>query len=456
MARILRANVGRTPPFNSCAGDIEEIGGVEDEFIFEGTAAQFQPRRGGREYSFDGKWEIEAKSEAPYRTRMIVWRPADPTAFNGTVLVLWNNVSSGVDVCGTLPRTPPLVADGFAVVGVSVQEAGVRGPVMVSPAEMPGISIPPPPPALKAHDPARYGDLDHPGDGYSYDIFTQAAELLRSGDSDGIDPLDGLQGRRLVAMGASQSANRLATYLNAIEPVSKSFDGYLLVVYAGVGCHLDASRVPNPPESPYDIAHLLPWRSHVLRSDFEVPVLVVNSETEAGQCYPNSNPDTEYMRWWEFAGAAHSGVADLEEIGIMMGLGGCSVSFAPAWRGAIHTMQRWLDGEVPRQQPRLVPSGDVPTFDRDEHGNAVGGIRLPDLEAPLGTHIGQSASEGLLNMFGSSTPFSPEKVRTLYPSRDVWFDRYKTALDQLVDTEVFLPDDAADVLARVSALEYPG
>jgi hypothetical protein len=59
-------------------------------------------------------------------------------------------------------------------------------------------------------------------------------------------------------------------------------------------------------------------------------------------------------------------------------------------------------------------------------------------------------------MFGSSTPFSPEQVRTLYPSRDVWFDRYKTALDQLVDTEVFLPDDVADVLARVSALGYPG
>ena len=34
---------------------------------------------------------------------------------------------------------------------------------------------------LKAIDPARYGSLDHPGDAYSYDIYTQVARAVRAG-----------------------------------------------------------------------------------------------------------------------------------------------------------------------------------------------------------------------------------------------------------------------------------
>ena len=34
---------------------------------------------------------------APYRTRIVVVRPQDPTQFNGTVVLEWLNVSSGFD-----------------------------------------------------------------------------------------------------------------------------------------------------------------------------------------------------------------------------------------------------------------------------------------------------------------------------------------------------------------------
>jgi hypothetical protein len=33
--------------------------------------------------------------------------------------------------------------------------------------------------SLKEMDPERYGSLVHPGDGYSFDIFTQVAQALR-------------------------------------------------------------------------------------------------------------------------------------------------------------------------------------------------------------------------------------------------------------------------------------
>ena len=35
---------------------------------------------------------------------------------------------------------------------------------------------------LKKIDPARYGTLNHPGDSYSYDIFTQTGDLVRRED----------------------------------------------------------------------------------------------------------------------------------------------------------------------------------------------------------------------------------------------------------------------------------
>ena len=53
-----------------------------------------------------------------------------------------------------------LIRDGFAWVGVSAQQVGVD--------------------SAKATDPAEYSSLSHPGDSFSYDIFSQAGEAVRS------------------------------------------------------------------------------------------------------------------------------------------------------------------------------------------------------------------------------------------------------------------------------------
>ena len=72
---------------------------------------------------------------------------------------------------------------------------------------------------LQALDPERYGDLHHPGDGFSYDIYTQvgrgAAVARRR-----LDPLDGLDVERVLAAGESQSAFALTTYVNGVQPLT--------------------------------------------------------------------------------------------------------------------------------------------------------------------------------------------------------------------------------------------
>jgi len=66
--------------------------------------------------------------------------------------------------------------------------------------------------SLKNQDPQRYSPLHHPGDGYAYDIFSQAGRLARNEEI-----LRGLRAEHVIALGESQSALFLTTYINAVE-----------------------------------------------------------------------------------------------------------------------------------------------------------------------------------------------------------------------------------------------
>ena len=92
---------------------------------------------------------------------------------------------------------------------------------------------------------------------------------------------------------------------------------------------------------------------------------------------------------------------------------------------------------------------------RDEHGNAIGGIRWPDLEAPLGTHTAEHFGDGLNMLIGNTTAFPPEKIRASTRTTRTWLAPYGAALDHLVETEVVLPDDAAEMRARAEVRPLP-
>ena len=91
-------------------------------------------------------------------------RPVDASAFNGTVVVEWLNVSGGLDAGPDWTSAHVgLIRSGTAWVGVSAQEVGIDGS-----GNSLGAAL-----ALKNADPERYAPLAHPGDSYSYDLFSQ-------------------------------------------------------------------------------------------------------------------------------------------------------------------------------------------------------------------------------------------------------------------------------------------
>lgn len=163
-------------------------GWTEQEFAATGSAGTYTA---DGDLPEDGTWDLtdDQSASAEYRTRVLVRRPpAD--AFNGTVVLEWLNVSSGIDADPDyLMAHEELFREGYAWVGISAQTIGVEGgdvsvPVDIDAAgDVAGKG-------LKGIDPERYGSLEHPGDAYSYDIYTQVGRALRASGSDG--PLGGL------------------------------------------------------------------------------------------------------------------------------------------------------------------------------------------------------------------------------------------------------------------------
>jgi len=442
-------------PFAAATFDLDARGYVEDEWQLEGDA-QLYRHRSGTDRSVDGRWQAEPSGSAAFVTRLLVRRPADPARFNGTVVLFWNNVSLGFDLLAG--ESPEIYDGGFAFVGVSTQRNGVHG--------YPGGASP----GLTIWDPSRYGSLSIPSDGAAYDIFTQAATTVgrdRPGGSN--DPLGGLLVQHIVALGASQSANWLATYLNAVQPLARAIDGFILDIYFGIGSPLEvspasANRLATPKEIP-DAVTKMPPGAHLLRDDLDVPVFVLNSETEATGYYPVRQPDTDRFRLWEVAGHAHgtrrrgtdrlpsNWPRDLGTEESPMGTPPQAnvLSMEPVRSAALHHFHLWLtEGTPPPRQPPIEFDVEArgPVIRRDHLGIALGGVRTPDVDVPTARHSGR-ASDGTLVLTGSTTPFSDEMLRALYPTRQVYRERYARAAATAVDAGVLLEGDAERMVAAL-------
>src|SRR3984957_6001272 len=206
--------VGKGWPFGLPATDLAAVGYGTDEYFLEGEAVRYRPVA-GTQLGRDGRWQVEAVGTAPFKTRLVVLRPVDAAAFNGTVVVLWNNVTAGYDNF-TGGDSPEVFENGYAYVAASAQRAGVHG-------------LPDNPQGLRDWDPERYGSLSIPSDDYSFDIYTQVADRVAPDrPPGGLDPLEGLQVRRIIAQGASQSAARLASYLNGAQPITRRLHAFFL------------------------------------------------------------------------------------------------------------------------------------------------------------------------------------------------------------------------------------
>ena len=70
-------------PFSMPVADLATRGYVAEEYFLDGTASGYAPASDAP-FTPDGRWDAVVDSTADYRTRILVVRPADPVAANGT------------------------------------------------------------------------------------------------------------------------------------------------------------------------------------------------------------------------------------------------------------------------------------------------------------------------------------------------------------------------------------
>ena len=104
-------------------------------------------------------------------------RPVDPTCFNHTVLLNWQNVSAGYE-----QRRPER---GRALPGLRLGWSQRAGDRAVRTTTWHGSSGAASARGMVDEDPERYGMLQHPGDPDSFDIFADAARVVGPGRSTG-------------------------------------------------------------------------------------------------------------------------------------------------------------------------------------------------------------------------------------------------------------------------------
>jgi len=435
-----------TPFVAATTFDLAQVGYEEAEYFISGTARAYV---NSAPLGTDGRWSVTTGETAAYKTRILVYRPTNPKKFSGTVVVEWLNVSGGVDAAPDwVQGHVELLRDGVAWVGVSAQIVGVEGgPTLLGLMSQP----------LKVVNPARYGSLHHPGDSFSYDIFSQAGQAIRT--PSGPNPLGTLKAKRVIAIGESQSASRMVNYVNAIHPVAHIYDGFLIHSRGSFGAAL--SEAPQPA--------IIPPGSTAIRADVDVPVFTVETETDLTLLgyFRARQDDARHFRLWEVAGTAHYdtyglGVGttdvgtspDIAAVVIMTdAAGGMIHCNTPVNSGPLHyvlnaalnKLIRWVrTGKAPKSAPRLdVSAGPPITIQRDQHGNALGGIRTPWVDVPIATFTGQQSGGSILCLiFGTTTLFDAPTLAALYPTHKAFTSAYDKALKRAVKKGWILEPDA--------------
>jgi hypothetical protein len=243
-----------------------------------------------------------------------------------------------------------------------------------------------------------------------------------------VDPLGGLKAQRLVGYAFSSAAQRLALYVNTAQPRDHAYDGFLL------------QAVMMPVEM----------------RNVGVPVFVVNSENEVSGYLSHRQADSASFREWEVAGTGHlprsyidaqNEIAARDEVKYRADqrcdLPPGIVSIEYVMRAALYQLNVWIrNGKEPPHAPEItLDSGPTASIARDKFGNALGGIRLPFMAAPVGKYVA-SGTPAACALVPGFVPFDAATLDSLYANHKTYVATVARAADQAVREGFLLPFEA--------------
>jgi hypothetical protein len=422
----------------------------EDEYVVRGAADL---------YAHDGDWRpVLHRPEVPFVTRVLVRQPVDAGAATGSVVI--EPLHPSGDMASAWPRTGRMLTrEGWSWVGVTQDVAGLAD--------------------TKAGDPERYGELDIPEAGLGFDIVALVASWLWTG------AVEGLVLGHLFMTGASYTGTFQRVFLGegfhdrARRPGGgPAVEGYLIQISSGGfglgGYHPLSAASERPP---------LDHPARVIQPR-DVPVIELLSENEAetnlAARRDDSDASGDRYRLYEVPGACHMSRGESRRSALPPTVEEPSTfpMYALAG-GALENLRRWaVEGMAPPRSPRIDlltdpdagPHGEIRgslPCARDEHGNALGGVRMPEVDVPVASYYPHSSLRepatatppggrpiSLGALMGSMTPFPPDKLRKLYGTPDAYREAYAGRLEELVADHWILPGDADRMLAGAAAVTF--
>jgi hypothetical protein len=431
-----------------------------------------------------------------YSARIILFIPANSASGNGALLVdvpnrgnayanaLYNSPRGFPSQSGNLgPGTGFLEDRGYAVAEV-YWELG-RG------ADLPSFTDP--------EGKRRFVE------GTGFAIVRDAADFLARAAADSVGTPNPLAGtiNRALATGKSQDGRFLKTFLlNGFNMVDgrRVFDGMhvfvsgaglLPILRSGTGPSSSADGAPSfaDPEFPGVHDGILTIGEIVAKVEGrgEIPpkMLLLNSTVDyasiraslgrTGAHGTTDLPLPANVRMYDVAGASHATVVKAEGCKLPPG----RLDWAPVARATLQRLDRWVATNTPPpvtllmplqpakddptvlQAPKNLPEALVQVPQRDTDGNPIGGVRLPDVEVPLGVHGAQNEPLSFTcSLVGAYLPFARTKDSTdgkhpslaeRYKDQSDYVNRIRVAARAVQAEGFLLPEDAAVIINSAAA-----
>jgi hypothetical protein len=351
-------------------------------------------------------------------------------------------------------------------------------------------------------------------EGAGFAIVRDAADFLAHSATDSAGTPNPLKGaiNRVLASGKSQDGRFLKTFLlNGFNMAGsrRVFDGMHVFVSAagllpimetGTGPESSGNGVPtfaDPDfpgvnDGPLTIGEII--AKVEMRGEVPPKMLLVSSTTDyyslraslgrTGASGTTDQPLPANVRMYDVAGGSHVRVPKAPTCKLPPS----RLDWTPVSRALLLRLDAWVSHNAEPPASELMPleraSGEPPALraparlsaaviqvpKRDGDGNALGGVRLPDIAVPIGSNGGQNQPQTFTCMLvGSFSPFAATKaereragdtrpsIEERYRSRDDYVNRVRVAAQDLMARGFLLPEDAAVIIqeAASSALFAP-
>jgi hypothetical protein len=449
--------------------DLAAYGYVEEEYLIPGAA---------NVYEYGDGWELKVRNaDLSFVTRLLVRRPAAASDFSGVVLVeplhpLQENA------LGWFNTHPYLLRSGHAWAGLSCQPANIE--------------------VMKQWDPARYETLSFVDHGLGWEAMARVAQCLKEGAPG--SPLTDFDVQRIYMSGGSYTGSWQRNFLAdgfhdraRLADGSHVIDGFLIMISSGIFART-GMLPPNGQSGSLPVSD--PRR---VMQPHGVPVFEMLSEFEAETNYYGRRPDNDApedrFRLVEIAGASHSSgpPSTLRQVvPVQLAQRGMPVPFTPPpgsidpanefpyayfATAALDNIHRWAtEGTPPPRAERLQvnldrnagrPGGaglhgispEALPLDRDELGNALGGLRNPYVDHPFARYFPHTTKnehqvEQASDLRGSQHLFDADTLHRLHGTPEAYVAKVEAQVDALVRERWLLAPEGELIKQQARGLRF--